>query len=334
MKQPTVPLTLCAALVTAAAVVACGDKGGVPGDAVATVDGVAIEQRSFDHWLAITAKTNGKPRAEVRDQVVGQLVNSAWIEGEAEDRGVSVDDAAVRRDFERQKRLSFRHESEFERYLESSGQTNQDILERVRLDLLTTRIRDQVTGGEEKVAQQQIADYYERNRESFRQREQRDLRVVVAPTRAKAAAARAALGRGVPWGTVVRRHSIDRASRSDGGMLHAVTRAEQDRRLGDAVFEARQRVLSGPVKARDGYYVFEVTRVFRPRQQSLEEARPAIERLLVSERRREQLDAFTEQFRTKWRSRTECREGYVTPDCKNGPDTAPTTAQQAGAAQP
>jgi foldase protein PrsA len=319
MKQPTVPLTLCAALATAAAVVACDNRGGVSGDAVASVDGVAIEQRSFDRWLAITAKTNGTSRADVRDQVLSQLVNSAWIEAEAKDRGVSVDDAAVQRDFERQKQLSFPHESEFERYLESSGQTTLDILERVRLDLLMSRIRDQVAGGEETVTEQQIADYYKTNRGSFRQREKRDLRIVVAPTRAKAAAARAALDRGVPWGTVARRHSVDRASRSDGGRLHGMTRAEQDRRLGDAVFEARPGALSGPVKARDGYYVLEVTRIIRPRQQSLEKARPAIRRLLVSERRREKLEAFTEQFRAKWRSRTECHEGYVTPDCKNGP---------------
>jgi foldase protein PrsA len=253
MKQPTVPLTLCAAFVTAAAVVAFGDRGGVPGDAVATVDGVAVEQRPFDRRLAITAKTNGRPRAEVREQV---------------------------------------------------------------------------TGGEEKVTEQQIADYYESNKADFKQPEQRDLRLVLTPSRAKAAAARAALDRGVSWSTVARRHSIDRATRSDGGKLLGVTRAEQDKRLADAVFEARARTLSRPVKARDGYYVFEVTSVFRRRQQSLEEARPTIEQLLVSADRRKKLDAFAEEFRAKRRSRTECREGYVTPECKNGPETAPQTAAQ------
>jgi hypothetical protein len=70
--------------------------------------------------------------------------------------------------------------------------------------------------------------------------------------------------------------------------------------------------------------VFEVTRVFRARQQTLDEAAPTIERLLLSERRRKQLNEFTEEFRDKWRSRTDCREGYVTSDCKNGPDTPPS----------
>lgn len=332
MKQLTVPLALCAALVTAGAA-GCGGDGGVPGDAVATVDGVAIERKAFDHWLKITARTNGNPQAEVRDQVVQQLLVSRWIAGEAEDRGVSVDDAAVRRDFERQKKLSFPREAEFQRYLESSGQAEEDILERVRIDLLSNRIRDEVTGGEQKVTEQQVADYYERNKAEFSEPERRDVRIVLTKTRAQAATASAALADGASWKAVAQRHSIDRASRAGGGKLLAVTRAQQEKPLGDAIFKARKRELAGPVKTRDGHYVLEVTRVFQPRRQSLEEARATIERLLVSEGRREKLDAFTEAFREKWRSRTECRKGYITPDCGNGPDQ-PAPPQQAQAPQP
>jgi foldase protein PrsA len=332
MKLLTLPTTLCAVLLTAS-LAGCGDDGGVPGDAVATVDGVAIERKSFDHWLAITAKTSDRPRAEVRDEVVQQLVFNRWIEAEAKARGVSVDDAAVRQDFERQKELSFPQEAQFQRYLETSGQTEEDILERVRIDLLSSKIRDQVTGADKKVTEQQIADYYNQNKAAFSEPERRDVRVVLTRTRAQAVAAKTALARGASWETVARRHSIDRATRADGGKLLAVTRAEQEKRLGDAMFEARKETLTGPVKVRQGYYVFEVTRVFQPRRQSLEEARATIEKLLVSEGRRKELDAFTEAFREKWRSRTECREGYITPDCGNGPDK-PAPAQQAQASQP
>jgi foldase protein PrsA len=292
----------------------------VPGDAVATVDGVAIEQRAFAHWLKTTAKTNGKPPSQVRDQVMHQLVSGLWIEGEAEDRGISVDDAAVRRDFERQKKLSFPQEADYQRYLRSSGQTEEDLLERVRQDLLWSMIRDEVTGGEPKVTEQQIADHYESNQANFRQPEQRDLRFVVTSTRAKASAARAALAEGVSWSSVARRHSIDRASRSEGGRQLKVTRAQQDKPLGDAVFTAPEGRLSRPVEAQHGYYVFEVTRVFKARQQSLEEAKPTIRTLLVSEARREKLNEFTGEFNRKWKNRTECREGYVSSDCKNGPN--------------
>jgi foldase protein PrsA len=306
-------------MVLATGVGGCGDDGGVPGDAVATVDGVAIEQRAFDHWLEITAKTNAKPNAEVRDEVMHQLVMGLWIEGEAEDRGISVDDAAVRQDFERQKKLSFPRDADFQAFLKSSGQTEADILERVRLDVLSSRIRDEVTGGEPKVTAQQVAEHFKENKANFKQPEQRDLRIVLTKTRGQAEAAEAALAGGAAWSAVARRRSIDQESRAKGGRLLRVTRAQQDKPLGDAVFSAPEGRLRGPVKTQQGYYVFEVTRVFETRQQSLEEAKPTIETLLVSDARREKLDAFTEEFTDKWKSRTECREGYVTSDCKNGP---------------
>jgi foldase protein PrsA len=325
VKHLKVTLALCVVLATAAGATGCDGDDGMPGDAVATVDGQAIDRQSFNQWLEVTAKTNGKPREQVREQVMHELLTGLWIKGEAQDRGISVDSAAVRREFERQKRLSFPEDADFRRFLQSSGQTQKDILERVRLDLLSSTIRDEVTGGDPQVTEDQILDHFRRNRASFKQPEQRDLRVVVTPSKAKAAAARAALARGQSWSSVVRRHSIDRASRSDGGRMLRVTRAQQGKALGDAVFQARAGEPRGPVKADDGYYVFEVTRVFLARQQTLDEARPTVERLLISEVRRKRLNEFSEEFRDKWRRRTECREGYVTSDCKKGPETPPVT---------
>jgi parvulin-like peptidyl-prolyl isomerase len=309
VKHLKVTLALCMVLATATGMVGCGGDDGMPSDAVATVDGQAVDRQAFNHWLEISVNTNSKPRREVRDEVMHDLLMGLWIEGEAEDREISVDAAAVRRDFERQKRLSFPEDADFQRFLNSSGQTEKDILERVRLDLLSSRIHDDVTGGEPKVTEEQIAARFERDKASFKQPEQRDLRVVVTATRAEAADVRAALARGESWSAAARRLRV--------------SRAQQDKALGDAVFEAPVGKVRGPVKGHDGYYVFEVTRVFRARQQTLDEASPTIERLLVSERRRKRLDDFTKQFRDKWRSRTECREGYVTADCRNGPDTPP-----------
>ena len=39
--------------------------GGVPGNAVATVDGDAIEKTSFDHWMNVASKSGGQPGAQV-----------------------------------------------------------------------------------------------------------------------------------------------------------------------------------------------------------------------------------------------------------------------------
>src|ERR687896_691937 len=57
-------VALCAGLAVMTGVTGCGDDG-VPGSAVATVDGEPIERQSFDHWLTIAAKSGGGPKATV-----------------------------------------------------------------------------------------------------------------------------------------------------------------------------------------------------------------------------------------------------------------------------
>jgi foldase protein PrsA len=53
-------LALCALALTAAIVAGCG---GVPGNAVAEVDGNAIEKTAYDHWLQVAAKSSGQGQA-------------------------------------------------------------------------------------------------------------------------------------------------------------------------------------------------------------------------------------------------------------------------------
>src|SRR5688572_30895978 len=61
-KAVRVVLALCALVASAALVAGCG---GVPGNAVAEVDGEAIEKSSFDHWLNVAAKSSGQGDAQV-----------------------------------------------------------------------------------------------------------------------------------------------------------------------------------------------------------------------------------------------------------------------------
>jgi foldase protein PrsA len=336
------------ALFSVLALTGCGDE--VPGSAVATVDGEPIERQSFDHWLAIAAKSGGGPNATVptppdfancekpkneckaeyealRDQVVQLLVSARWIESEAGDRGISVGESEVEKAFDEQKRRSFPKEGEFERFLDASGQTQGDVLMRVRFDLLWNRIRDQVSKGEDRVTGDQVSAYYRQNRERFAQPERRDLRVVLAGSRADANAALAQLAAGRSWSTVARRYSIDEATKAQAGKLHDVARGQQERALDTAIFRAPQAAVRGPVKTRFGYYVFAVTNVDEASRQTLEQAKPTIAQLLAAETEQRTLDGFVESFRSKWRDQTECHDSFLTPDCRNGPAPTATPAQ-------
>ena len=54
-------LALGAFFVPAAILAGCGEEG-LPGNAVAEVDGTTIEKADFEHWLDIAAKSNSSSK--------------------------------------------------------------------------------------------------------------------------------------------------------------------------------------------------------------------------------------------------------------------------------
>jgi foldase protein PrsA len=366
-------LALCALAATVAVVAGCG---GVPGNAVAEVDGTSIEKDSFEHWMNVAAKSSGQPNASVpdapeytkcvadkrktapkpakgqpkttdqqlkdqckqeyealRDQVLQLLVSFQWIQGEAEEMDIKVSDAEVKKSFDQQRKQSFPKDADYKKFLKDSGQSEGDVMLRVKLDLLSNKIRDKIIKGKDKVTDAQIKDFYDKNKERFAQPERRDLRIVLTKGEAKAKQAKSALAGGDSWKSVAKKYSIDEASKAQGGKLPAQAEGTLEKALDEAVFAAPKGKVSGPVKTQFGWYVFEVEKVQKASQQTLEQAKETIRQTLQSQNQQKALDKFVEDFRKKWKEKTECREGYVTPDCKDAPEPTPTPTPQGGVPQ-
>lgn len=310
-------LAPCAAIAIAATTAGCG---GVPGSAVATVDGESIDREMYDRWLAVAAKSDSRAnKRALRDQVLQQLISYRWLEAEASERGITVAQSDVRKTFDQQRKASFPKDADYRKWLSSSGQTEDDLLLRVRAEMLSNKIRDQVTKDVAPVTDRQVAAYYEENKPRFAEPERRDLRVVLTTRKADAERARAALAAGRSWSAVAKEFSVDRATRSKGGLMPGVASGQQAEDFDKAVFAARRGKLTGPVKTQLGHYVFEVTKVSRGKQQTLAEATPAIKSLLAAAGQQKAIDGFLEAFRTKWKAKTECGDDYRTRDCSNAP---------------
>jgi foldase protein PrsA len=365
IKAARIALSLTAVAGVGATFAACG---GVPGNAVATVDGEAIEKQDFTHWMAVAAKSTGQANAAVpdpeagyakciaakrkatpapakgqpkvtdsqlktqctqeyeqlRNQVLQLLISFKWIQGEAETMDVKVTDAEVKKSFAEQKKQSFPKDEDYKKFIKTSGQTEADILQRVKLDLLSNKIRDKVVKGKDTVTDKAIADFYNKNKARFAQPEKRDLRVVLTKGKADADKAKAALDGGESWTKVAKEYSIDDTSKASGGKLPAQAKGTLDKELDDAVFSAKKGELVGPVKTQYGYYVFSVTNVTDASQQTLAEAKETIKQTLQSQNQQTALDKFVKDFTARWKEKTECSEGYKTSDCKNGPKATPT----------
>jgi len=365
IKAARTALSLCAIAGVGATFAACG---GVPGNAVATVDGDSIDKADFSHWMAVAAKSTGAANAAVpdpeagyakciaakrkatpapakgqpkvtdaqlktqckqeydqlRNQVLQLLISFKWIQGEADAMNVKVTDAEVKKSFDEQKKQSFPKEADYQKFIKQSGQTQEDILQRVKLDLLSNKIRDKVVKGKDTVSDKAISDFYNKNKARFAQPEKRDLRVVLTKGKGDADKAYAALKSGDSWTTVAKKYSIDDTSKASGGKLPAQAKGTLDADLDKAVFAAKKNDLQGPVKTQYGYYVFTVTGVTPASQQTLAEAKETIKQTLQSQNQQTALDKFVKDFTARWKAKTECSEGYKTSDCKNGPKATPT----------
>jgi foldase protein PrsA len=266
----------------------------------------------------------------LQQQVMQFLISAQWIQGEAQDLGIKVSDKDVQKEFQKQKTQSFPKETDYQAFLKSSGMSQKDILLRVKLDLLSNKIRDKVTKGKGKVTEAQVAAYYNSNKSRFGQPQRRALLVVLTKDQATANKAKSALASGQSFASVAKKYSIDDASKAKGGAL-TVSKGQQEAALDTAVFAVKPGVVVGPVKTQFGYYVFKVTKNTPGTQQTLDQARASIQSLLKTQNQQKALQDFVKKFQKKWKGRTDCRKGYVVQTCNNAPKQSTTSTAAPGA---
>jgi hypothetical protein len=132
-----------------------------PGDVVARVGSRSITRKLYEHWLAVARKSSphGSP-PKLRRQALTFLISGDWIEGEANERGITASQGEVRKRVRRMKREQFHSERAFRRFLRKSGLTVSDFLFRVRLDVLADRIHAQVVMGKSGPARKRALDEF------------------------------------------------------------------------------------------------------------------------------------------------------------------------------
>jgi parvulin-like peptidyl-prolyl isomerase len=333
---------------------ACG--GGVPSGAVVSVDGTSITKAAFKHWMGVAAVSTsaGTPgakvvipeppgytacithlkesskkstQAELKKQCVQQykaylqevlsfLTSSQWVLSEADKLGVKVSDKEVRKQFTTIKDEQFKKTSEFEKFLQSSGQTISDLLLRVKLNMLSTKIQAKVIK-KKPVTEKEVSQYYEKHKSRYGTPEKRAVYLVLTKTEAQAASAKKEIEGGKSFGSVAKKVSIDPVSKASGGLLPEVVKGQENPTLDKALFSASVGTLTGPLKTPYGYYVFKVKGTTAGTQQSLAQSKAAIKSQLTATREQTTLSKWIKEFKKRWKAKTECASGYVVANCKS-----------------
>lgn len=330
-------LVLGAAIVFAIAFVGLTSGFGgpsLPDRDIAYVEDVStggdITQEEFDAALEQAAARQGveevpepgDPQYDVlKEAALSDLILARWVEGEAEERGIEVSDPAVDDELERIIDEQFGNQRQFERFLEQQSFTEDDARARVRLQLLSTRIQEQVFDEDVEVTDEEIDEYYETNISAFQTPANRDVRLILNPNENKAQQAFDRLSEDDSpdsWNKVAKRFSTDEGTKELGGLRQAVIAGQNEPALDQAIFTSPENELVGPIKTDSGFYVLQVTKITEASTQELDDqTREQISQTLQAQRQQDLAGRFQTDFATRWQARTICAEDYVIDRCSN-----------------
>jgi foldase protein PrsA len=271
-----------------------------------------------------------------KNEVMSFLVSSQWVLSEAKARGINLSDAEVRKQFLKIKAQQFTKPGEFEKFLAASHQSVSDLLLRVKLNELSTKIQAQVAKKKHTVSDSEVEKYYNTNASRFGTPEKRNVNVILTKTEGAANAAKKEVQSGKSFATVAKSVSTDPTSKTNGGLLTEVVKGQEAAPLDKAVFSASKGVLSGPVKTAFGYYVYEVKSVTPATRQPLSSVKQNIKQQLTVTQNQEALSKFVKEFKKRWLAKTHCASGYNVPDCNGykAPKKAGSSTAVEGAASP
>jgi parvulin-like peptidyl-prolyl isomerase len=307
----------------------------VPSGHVAKVQDVpdeigAVSQKEFDHAMerqVATAKLKKPPARgskkyeELKEAALKELVEAAWIRGEAEEREITVTNKQVEDKLAQIKKESFPSESAYKKFLKESKFTQEDVNNIIEVQVLSEAIQEQVNAEVPPPSSSEVKSYYEAEKAAqFTEKESRDVHIIVNKDKAKVDAAKKMLEQDhspAGWKKAATKYSSDPTSKAKGGLQEGVTEEFLQEPLKKDIFGSATGELIGPVKYETNYILLEVVKLNPAKVKELPEVKAQIEETLKSEKQQEFFSEFVAGYQSKWASRTYCADGFVIEQCAN-----------------
>jgi foldase protein PrsA len=254
------------------------------------------------------------------------LIRAYWYQGEAHKLGITLTQKQLAQAYAQAKAQSFQNANQFNAFLSQTGQTIPDLIFKVRVNTIVKKLVGRYT---KPITAAETQAYYSAHQSQFGTPESANLHFLRTKTAAAAAAAKAALASGQSWQTVAKKYSLDAATKNSAGVLTGVTNGQEEAAFNTAIFKAPANKVVGPVKGQFGFYVFEVTKIVKPTQQTLAQAQAAIKTGLTQQRQQAAQTKLDAAIKKQWFKQTVCRSAYWMSDC--GGTKKPKTSAAAAA---
>ncbi len=340
MKISRLTLSLCALMLTLVGLAGCGggnDK--VPADAVAVVDGTKIKRSDYNQIVGQAKKSykNQKrtfPKAgsqefqTLKNQVVQFLVQREQFEQKASALDVKITDKQVdARLAQIQKQYFGGDKKKFEKQLKDQGLTQAQVRNDIRSQIVSEKIFAEVTG-KVKATDQQVEDYYNKNKSQYSQPESREVRHILVKTRAKADDIYNQLKAGADFSALAKKYSQDTGSKANGGKL-TISKGQTVAPFDQTAFLLKTNEISKPVKTEFGFHVIQPVGPVKPAKVTpLKEVQESIRQQLAQTKKNEAMTKWVEQLKKDYKDKVSYAVGFTPPPTST--TTGTTTATQTG----
>jgi parvulin-like peptidyl-prolyl isomerase len=307
----------------------------VPSGAVAVIEDApeglgTVSEDEFQHQLEQAAaagqikpvpKPGDKKYDELKETALGEIFDSIWIQGQAEEMGISVTPKEVEAELEKLKKQAFKTEKQYQEFLKEAHYTQADVEKRVKVQIISTQIQEQVTNEAPAPSKSEIKSYYEAAETSqYTQEEKREARSLTFKDEGEAEDAKAELEKDDSVGSwkKVGAKSSNPTAKKSGGLVNDTAEGTAPEPLHEALFAAPQGQVQGPLKTPTGYDVYEVEKITPEKVQSLDEVEPQISNQLAEQDKQQVFTAFVRNYSSRWRSRTFCSSDFLIKErCAN-----------------
>jgi parvulin-like peptidyl-prolyl isomerase len=324
-----------------------GSPGIPSGDVILVQDAPGdvghVTAADIAHTIEITSAGEGLKKApkpgepkyeEAKEAAEKFALEGIWIQGLADEWGIEVSEQEIAKELKKVKKESFKSEAEFKKFLKKSHYTPEDIHNRVKIQILSTKLQEELKEKAPTPSQSEIKNYYEAAKASqFTQKASRDVRLVVNKASKKVEEAKAALTKdnsAKNWKAVAKKYSEDPTTKESGGLQKGLQEGVFEEPLNAAIFATPEGQVEGPLKAKRGYTVFEVVNSTPESVQDFKTVESQIQATLAQRLEQEYFTNYLARFAINWTGRTFCASGYVIERCANYKNSGhPSTAPEA-----
>ena len=202
-------------------------------------------------------------------------------------------------------------EAELQKFFTENAARYKDAVPEMRTLTYIAFNRDQAPGGEPKVTDQEVADYYQAHQKDYQVPEEVKVRhiLIKVPENADAKTDQAAkqkaedllkqIKAGADFATLAKKYSDDPGSKAQGGELGFIQRGVTVPAFEKAAFALQPGEISGVVKTQFGYHIIKAEAKQAAHTKSLGEVKGEILATLTREKEDQQMAAFAQQLATE-----------------------------------